>query len=268
MYWDNEKLTEEEEEEEACFVSTYEGEWRDNKMCGRGFAVFTNKDTYEGDWYDGEFHGHGIFTYHGGERDEGYWANGGLHGFGVGFYRGERKKDEAHGTGVSQKKKGYRVAGEWVLGGKHGAATVYFFSGSVWTGRFVNDRKEGPSIFVDANYGYTFEGNYCDDKRRDGEIRWLNGDSWIGLFSATTEKEIHYTESEGVMTFAETGNTLKGRWSDVSMKNGQGEMTMWIKAENREVKGELVDGRFRELPNNNERKATTTNQEQTTTTSS
>jgi len=71
-------------------------------------------------------------------------------------------------------------------------------------------------------------------------IRWLNGDSWIGRFLAEEETG----ESEGVMTFAETGDTLKGHWSDISMRNGKGEMTMWIKADDREVKGEWIDGSF------------------------
>jgi len=46
------------------------------------------------------------------------------------------------------------------------------------------------------------------------------------------------------MSFAETGDTLKGHWSDISMRNGKGEMTMWIKADDREVKGEWIDETF------------------------
>jgi len=53
---------------------------------------------------------------------------------------------------------------------------------AVWNGQFDNDVRNGPARFVDETSGYTFEGNYCNDKRIDGVIRWLNGNMWVGRF--------------------------------------------------------------------------------------
>ena len=38
---------------------TYEGDWADNKMEGKGIFTFVSGGTYEGDFVDGKFHGKG-----------------------------------------------------------------------------------------------------------------------------------------------------------------------------------------------------------------
>jgi len=239
-------------------IVTYDGEWKHNKMCGRGFGVFADGSTYEGEFQDDNPHGYGIAVYPGGGRDEGCWVNGDLNGYCVSHfspddederesYMGEFKDNVMHGKGEMRWTDGVRVITQWVEGLKQGEAILYSPDGSTWTGQYVNDIREGPGRRVDVTFGYTFEGNYCDDERGDGAIRWLNGDSWVGrYFSEDLEEEISRNEwlSEGVLTFAETGNTLKGQWLDLSMKNGRGEMVMWIKEENREVRGEWIDGVF------------------------
>ena len=45
--------------------STYEGEWRDGKMHGRGIYSWPNGDVFEGDWRNGKMHGRGIHTWPG-----------------------------------------------------------------------------------------------------------------------------------------------------------------------------------------------------------
>jgi len=223
-------ITKEDETDEDLMVS-YEGEWKDNLKCGKGLGVFTDGSTYEGEFRDDEINGKGIMRFPCGRIEEGEWKDGCLHGFGIVSF----PEDDDADSYVYRK-------GEWVDDYMHGQGELRWKDGSVWSGQFVNDLRNGPARLVDTTYGYTFEGNYFNDKRSDGVIRWLNGDTWVGRFLAEEGIE----ESEGVMTFAETGDTLKGRWLDTSMKNGKGEMTKWIKAENREVKGEWVGGSFRE----------------------
>jgi len=78
-----------------------------------------------------------------------------------------------------------------------------------------------------------------------GIIKWNNGDSWKGYYLLYEKSKSGELASEGVMTFAETGNTLTGRWSpDLTMKNGQGIMTLWVKSKNRIEKGEWINGVF------------------------
>jgi len=211
--------------------------------------------TYEGEFEDGKIHGYGVLKYLDGGSEEGTFVKGDLQGFGVtyfsredyrDFYKGEFKDSKMHGKGELRWKNGDRMVGEWVEGLRHGDATLYWTDGCRWTGQFVNDQREGPGHVVDTRFGYTFEGNYCNDRRTDGVIRWLNGDSWVGrYFSENREEEDKREEnlSEGMMTFA-NGNTLKGQWLNDSMKNGRGEMVIWLKEDNREVKGEWIDGRF------------------------
>jgi hypothetical protein len=48
--------------------STYEGEWRDGKMHGRGIYSWRNGHVFEGDWRNGKMHGRGIQTWPGEEN--------------------------------------------------------------------------------------------------------------------------------------------------------------------------------------------------------
>jgi len=234
------KDSDELKEDELMF---YEGEWKDDLRCGRGYCVLVDGSVYEGEFRDNCMNGKGIMRHLSGRIDEGEWRNGCLHGFGTIIFPDE---DDDEDSIVYYK-------GEWDEYQMHGQAEVCWKDGSVWNGCYVNNQREGPARLVDVSYGYTFEGNYRNNKRSDGVILWLNGErTWTGHFLSEETRE-----SEGVMTFAETGDTLKGRWLDLSMKNGSGEMTKWIKAENREVKGEWVDGSFREKQGQGEVASTT-----------
>lgn len=42
--------------------SVYEGDWKDDKACGKGKLVHADGDIYEGDWRDDKANGYG--TYH------------------------------------------------------------------------------------------------------------------------------------------------------------------------------------------------------------
>jgi len=235
----------------------YDGEWRDDKRCGRGTAVFRN-NIYAGEWsndlqngqgeewwvhgdkYKGVFEkgkksGYGVYWYHAsGDRYEGDWLNDSMHGVGV-YHFGL----EAHPCQL------YR--GEFRENIKTGKGVIRWKDGSTYQGDIVNNTIEGQGCLSFVPRGYTFEGVVSRTQLRRGVMKWPNGDFWKGHFMVGEDGELR-VESEGELTLAETGNIVKGRWADYSMKNGKGEMVMWVKEENREVKGKWIEGRFEPTP--------------------
>lgn len=106
----------------------YAGEWRDDKMHGRGTFNYKNSDVYIGEWqadqragvgvctyadgsyYEGEWladmrHGFGVYDYPSGDHFEGHWVEGKKEGKGVHFYYDAEKKTHTK-----------RYDGEWVDG--------------------------------------------------------------------------------------------------------------------------------------------------------
>ena len=83
----------------------YEGEWKDNKMHGRG--VFTWKDgkKYIGEYKNDKKSGCGIFIYSDNNNKvyEGYWCEGKQHGIGI-----LRSKDSIQ-AGEWQQGKNFRI---------------------------------------------------------------------------------------------------------------------------------------------------------------
>jgi len=130
--------------------------------------------------------------------------------------------------------------------------------GSTFEGDFANDYADGQGCWISKKYGYTFEGEFSRDRSKKGVIKWPNGDTWKGHF---IEQGGELTEeSEGEMLLAETGNVVRGRWDDYSMKKGKGEMVMWLKEENREVRGKWIEGGF--VPETPEEEAERTKREE------
>ena len=47
----------------AAEGNTYEGEWSNDRMCGRGTFVYASKAKYEGEFVDNLYAGHGIYSF-------------------------------------------------------------------------------------------------------------------------------------------------------------------------------------------------------------
>jgi hypothetical protein len=60
----------------------YEGEWKEDKMEGRGVYHYSNGDIYDGEWKDNLHHGSGTYYFTDGSRYEGEWVNHRMHGAG------------------------------------------------------------------------------------------------------------------------------------------------------------------------------------------
>ncbi len=54
----------------------YSGEWKDNKMHGKGIFSWKDGRRYEGEYIDDKKHGYGEFSWPDGRLYKGYWENG------------------------------------------------------------------------------------------------------------------------------------------------------------------------------------------------
>jgi hypothetical protein len=84
---------------------SYEGEFNDNSITGKGCYTWANSDHYEGMFLDGKMHGWGVYKW----PDGGYYEGGYVHGIkeGIGVFKwvcgktfeGPFKKGKPHGSG-------------------------------------------------------------------------------------------------------------------------------------------------------------------------
>ena len=88
--------------------NTYEGDWVDGKMQGRG-RLETNDEIYEGDFFDNQYHGNGELKFTDGSGYyKGEFKNGNFEGkgeynkVGVFVYRGDFKGGDFEGYGVKE----------------------------------------------------------------------------------------------------------------------------------------------------------------------
>mmetsp|Transcript_28451 Transcript_28451/g.62284 ORF Transcript_28451/g.62284 Transcript_28451/m.62284 type:complete len:157 (-) Transcript_28451:518-988(-) len=61
---------------------TYEGEWLNDKMHGRGTFRYASNARYEGEFVNNQYHGHGIYTFPNGSFYEGPFEENQMHGEG------------------------------------------------------------------------------------------------------------------------------------------------------------------------------------------
>lgn len=47
----------------SYFRSKYDGDWNDNKICGKGIYIWADGRQYEGDWLNNNMHGKGVYTW-------------------------------------------------------------------------------------------------------------------------------------------------------------------------------------------------------------
>ena len=84
---------------------SYEGEFKNGEITGKGFYVWKNKHTYFGDFLCGKMHGKGIYKWPDGNQYEGEYIHGIKEGFGVfkwadgRIYEGPFKNGKQHGNG-------------------------------------------------------------------------------------------------------------------------------------------------------------------------
>ncbi|MFM2194865.1 MAG: hypothetical protein RL092_465 [Bacteroidota bacterium] len=219
-----------------------DGNWKDDKFCGKGVLTNEEEDRYSGDFYLGVPHGSGVMNYSNGSIYNGQWENGN--------YNGKGKFTKANGTVKD---------GEFAMGKFSGFARIYFDDGAFFEGQILNDEYAGKGKYISAS-GKTIEGEFLNSSIKEGIIRYSNGDYYKGTWDAS--KVFHGTArvtagnksiwegewegdlpiSKGKVTFQD-GRVYEGEWSGYEKEkslyyelNGQGIM--------RHPDGGYYQGRF------------------------
>ena len=97
--------------------TTYDGEWDNKKISGKGTLKYVNGDKYSGDFKNNKRHGYGIYTWDNGECYMGNWT-----------------EDKMNGQGIYKYKNGDEYDGNWKAGKMNGQGTYKYKNGKTLTG--------------------------------------------------------------------------------------------------------------------------------------
>jgi hypothetical protein len=127
--------------------SSYEGEWENDKKCGRGTMIWKDVDEiYVGEWKNDLPHGNG----------EHIWGEGG------GNIRGGQHSTSKSPTQYLPKSNSNIYRGAFREGVRDGEGTFFYANGSQYTGSWVNNLKDGEGTFVYTD-GRIFRGLFQND---------------------------------------------------------------------------------------------------------
>jgi hypothetical protein len=116
----------------------YDGEFVNNKQHGKGTMVCENGDTYVGDWKSGLRHGRGKTTFTNGSTYEGEFSCGMMHGVATCIYTTDgRPSDPDLDYSWSA---GDKMVCEIKKGVRHGECTYTFFNGETFSCTWVDGR--------------------------------------------------------------------------------------------------------------------------------
>lgn len=99
--------------------TSYEGEWKNNQIDGRGTITYANGDKYTGEFSNSLKNGTGIYIWVNGEEYEGAWTNDKMHGHGVykfingDVYDGNWANSLMDGNGTYKYANGGTLSGTW-----------------------------------------------------------------------------------------------------------------------------------------------------------
>ena len=111
----------------------YNGEFRNNRLDGKGRIQWNQGHIYEGDFKDNEINGVGVFK----------WKNGDM-------YEGQMYRGAMNGRGRYIHSNGQIYEGDYVNGIKQGAGRLTYTDGTYFEGTFVNGLPHGPGVFYDG----------------------------------------------------------------------------------------------------------------------
>lgn len=129
----------------------YEGEYREDKKNGRGVQTWPSGARYEGEYVDSMQTGYGLMTWADGRRYEGYWVNSKCTGLGVlahkdgRRYEGEYVNDKMQGKGVYTWANRAKYDGEYKDNKKNGRGIHTWPDGSMYEGEYVEGKAAQPS---------------------------------------------------------------------------------------------------------------------------
>ncbi|CAH8643594.1 unnamed protein product [Heterobilharzia americana] len=130
----------------------YIGDFKENRITGRGKITWLNQSEYIGDVVDGIRHGIGTYTDTNGLQYIGQWKNGKKHGKGrlnyttdgSVYYDGEWHCGLRHGYGVYRYPNGATYEGQWKDGKRNGEGTMHWSDrDEIYTGSWVDGKQHG-----------------------------------------------------------------------------------------------------------------------------
>ena len=127
--------------------NSYEGEWKDGKMHGKGTYKSADGYSYEGEYKYGWRNGKGISKYPDGSVE----------------YDGEYKHDLVHGKGTHNYVNGDVYTGEYRAGKQHGKGVMTYANKDIYDGHWKDGHKDGQGKMKQVN-GDVYEGEFSNDK--------------------------------------------------------------------------------------------------------
>jgi hypothetical protein len=107
--------------------------------------------------------------------------------------------------------------GEKKDGKRHGKGIMYWNSGAIYKGDWVNDYRHGVGTFKFSNNGSKYDGEWKHDKANGkGTFTRGNGDKYVGEFKDNKK------HGKGIMYGNSIGIIYKGNWEN-DLKHGTGE---------------------------------------------
>jgi hypothetical protein len=170
----------------------YTGEFKLDKMNGKGRIIYSTGDYYEGDFIDDKPNGQGTFTkVLEGSSYKGYWNNESKCGYGEeanvdgSIYAGEHLNDMKHGKGIFKWPDGTIYEGSFICNDIEGFGRIVYPDMKVYIGEWKLNKIEGRGVFFwpdsrcyigyykqdkKNNFGIFL---FCDGKKYEGY--WLDG---------------------------------------------------------------------------------------------
>ena len=111
--------------------------------------IFIDGGSYDGDWVEGEMHGRGVYTYAHGDSYDGDWVEGKKHGRGVHTYAYAGSYD-----------------GDWVEGKKHGRGVRTYWDGDSYDGDWVEGKQHGRGVYTYALTGRSYDQDWVEGKQQ------------------------------------------------------------------------------------------------------
>jgi hypothetical protein len=186
---------------------TYDGEWSNNVMHGRGKLVYKNKDAcYTGEFRYGKFHGSGCYSGGRHKKYVGQWKNG--------LYRG---------TGKEYLSDGRVYIGSFSAGRRHGYGRMLYPDGSLFTGGWSRGKRWGRGIQLASDGSVVHCGPWQEDAPVHEEPANVRDDS--DAMTASRSSLSTNEEDEKLIPEREYNETLA---FSPSLSNGKGKLTLFF----------------------------------------